>query len=351
MVNSGEMRCGKITFTWDYDNTFKKVITPDENTFLSVPIVIRPVKCIGHNPLIVINGDELNGVYVVTPGNETITAWDSNTSKLFNCKFGHSCRKNYCAFVDCKAHRKQAQIVGELNKINGDGYPKELEIRLFSDYDCEFYDNAMTSRDHDINLITNMIKKHPMDSKLNVMQIAVHRQNIRFTPKPAPPPPKQKQNPKQQNTQSFKIDETGAFRRNIREALSKLRLLLEEVEVDEEQKPEGDQFDTDEPFDVVVRGIRETISILSGEKFRDEEIEKMRKDYEAFLDSQNKLFEEKVRAIVERNRDLAKSIVVQSTDSPQPEVTTSGTNTTLPLPPPPPVATTSRKWVDIVDNE
>ena len=359
MVNSGEMRCGKVTFTWDYDTTFKKVVSPDENKFLSVPVLIRPVKCIGHNPLIVIDGEELNGVYVVTPGNEAITAWDSKTSKLFNCKFGHSCRKNYCAFVDCKAHRKTAQIITELNKLNDDGYPRDLEIRIYSDYECEYYDNAVVSRNHDIEMITKMIKQHANESKLKAVQVAVHRQTVRYTQKPNLPPKQQPQKQSKQQPQTFKIDEVSAYRRNIREALSKLKDIVESinsrVETDRESDNECENECQDEHnsqvsnhtfMNNILGNITEVVDILNGDKFKNEEIEKIRKDYEAFLDSQNKLFEEKINAVIRRNEDLAKKIV-EPQQNQEPEKNLDK----LPLPPPPSSSTTTnKKWSEIVDE-
>jgi hypothetical protein len=353
MVNSGsntggEMRCGRITMTWDLNKDYQRTIEPENGHFLSLPVVIRPVKCIGHNPLIVIDNDELRGVYVITPGKENITAWDSLTSRLFDCKFSPNCNKPYCAFVGCKKRRTPANIIGELNKINQDGYPRDLEIRIFSDNEVQYHDEAMVSRDHDVEMLTRMVKQHPSENKLRVMQVAVHRQTMRFTPKPAPPPPKQKNvAPKQQ---TFKVDETGAYRRNIREALSKLNRLVDELD-DEEFAGEDDKDNGNEESFSLVKELREVISILSGEKFRDEEIEKIRKQYEAFLDNQNRLFQEKVNSIMKRNQELAKNIVpnAETTES-QPNEQSSGTNTNeLPLPPPPPTST--KKWSEIVDGE
>jgi ElaB/YqjD/DUF883 family membrane-anchored ribosome-binding protein len=173
---------------------------------------------------------------------------------------------------------------------------------------------------------------------------------MRFTPKPAPPPPKQKNvAPKQQ---TFKVDETGAYRRNIREALSKLNRLVDELD-DEEFAGEDDKDNGNEESFSLVKELREVISILSGEKFRDEEIEKIRKQYEAFLDNQNRLFQEKVNSIMKRNQELAKNIVpnAETAESqPNEQSSSSGTNTNeLPLPPPPPTST--KKWSEIVDGE
>ncbi len=348
MSNSGLMRCGSITFTWAYDDTFKKVVPAEDDHFLSVPVIVKKSRHINNNPLLILNVGAVNGEYIITPGEQNITAWDSVTSKLYNCKYGNTCRKNYCAFVNCQVHRGHQQAISELNKINQDGYPKHLEIRLFSSND-KYYDQAVVSRDVDYNAIMKCVTSHPREDKLSVMQVAIHNNTgKKFTVKPQMPA-KQKPQSQEAKPQSgpapgnrkFQSNELEFYKRNARTAIQKLRELLEQMD------PEVDEFQQ-----AVHDDINDVILVLSGEMTKKEELEKIEHDFEVYMEKQRELLEAKKNAIIRRQSELTQGLFTEAEQtSSAASANAHSTETVAPAPTKEAADTKvqSKSWAEIVD--